>query len=69
MKDTFGQEFTVGCKIVPIGGKGQYAGAYVHEVVRITAKRIAYVKNPRWPDDLSYIAPGDAIVVDKLITE
>jgi hypothetical protein len=72
MKDIFGQEFVVGCHIVHIGGKTQYAGAHVRVVEKITPKRIGYLDGGSYhgkhEGKLTYVSPLDAIVVDKLMT-
>lgn len=74
MRDGLKQEIRVGDKVVWIGGKTQYAGALIYEVVKITEKRVrlglldkerAPSLQPKGP----VVDSKDVVVVTKLLED
>ena len=66
MKDFLKQEINVGDKIVISGGKTQYAGFRIFEVLKLTEKRVGIMMN-KYHDALSYIHPSDTIVMTNFL--
>ena len=70
LRDILGQEFVVGCKVVQVGGKTQYAGVVIREVAKVTEKSVGIAMDPNSsPGKLSYFHPTTCLVVDKLLSE
>lgn len=74
MKDGLKQEICVGDKVVWVGGKTQYGGVHLYEVIKITEKRVRIkLTNRKNAPDLQtrepVIDPTDIVVVNKLLED